>query len=56
LESETVIKNVAVRPGSLELGTQGKSGCIRIYFDASDAATPRNGSGTPLRFGTLPTP
>ncbi|MEI6841380.1 MAG: hypothetical protein WCK53_08950 [Methanomicrobiales archaeon] len=38
MESETVIKNVAVRPDSLELGTPGKSGCIKIYFDASDVA------------------
>ncbi|MEI6842237.1 MAG: hypothetical protein WCK53_13295 [Methanomicrobiales archaeon] len=38
MEHETVIKNVAVRPDSLELGTPGKSGCIKIYIDASDVA------------------
>ncbi len=38
VEHETVIKNVAVRPDSLELGTPGKSGCIKIYIDASDVA------------------
>ena len=38
VEHETVIKNVTVRPDSLELGTPGKSGCIKIYFDASDVA------------------
>jgi hypothetical protein len=34
VEHETGIKNVAVRPDSLELVTPGKSGCIKIYFDA----------------------
>ena len=56
VEHETVIKNVAVRPDSLELGTPGKSGCIKIYFDASDVAGTVNGSGTPLHCVTLSTP
>ena len=38
VEHEMVIKNVAVRPDSLEMVTPGKSGCLKIYFDASDVA------------------
>ncbi|MCX6700932.1 MAG: hypothetical protein NTV68_13615 [Methanomicrobiales archaeon] len=38
VEHETVIKNVAIRPDSFELGTPVKSGCIKIYFDVSDVA------------------
>lgn len=38
VESGMVIKNVAVRHNLLELVTPDKSGCIKIYFDASDVA------------------
>jgi len=56
VEHETGIKNVAVRPGSLELVTPGKSGASKSTSMHVMSPPPSSGSGTPLHSGTLPTP
>ena len=38
VEHETVIKNVAVRPDSIEIGTPGKGGVVKVYVDFADVA------------------
>jgi hypothetical protein len=36
--NETTIRQVSVRPDSLEIGTPGKNGALKIYMDFSDPA------------------
>jgi len=34
--SETVIRTISERPDSLEIGTPGKGGALKVYFDSGD--------------------
>jgi len=34
--SDAVIRNITEHPDSLEIGTPGKGGALKIYFDSSD--------------------
>jgi hypothetical protein len=38
MTEQTIILNRTARPDSIEIGTPGKGGVLKVYFDASNPA------------------